>query len=236
MGLSVELEDLAAGELVSWAIETYGSEFAITTSFQKEGMVIVDLACRSGSGKCRVFTLDTGRLPDETHRMMETVRERYGISVEVVTPIQEDVEAMVSAHGLDLFYQSRDLRAFCCEVRKVRPLQRKLREFKAWASGLRREQSQTRAGVRKAEEVDGRIRISPLADWNSEQVDRYIQDHDVPVHPLYLRGYTSIGCAPCTRAVEAGEDERAGRWWWEEETRKECGIHFAANGTVERDE
>ena len=167
--------------------------------------------------------------------MMETVRERYGISVEVVTPIQEDVEAMVSAHGLDLFYRSRDLRASCCEVRKVRPLQRKLREFKAWASGLRREQSQTRAGVRKAEEVDGRIRISPLADWNSEQVDRYIQDHDVPVHPLYLRGYTSIGCAPCTRAVEAGEDERAGRWWWEEETRKECGIHFAANGTVERD-
>jgi phosphoadenylyl-sulfate reductase (thioredoxin) len=110
-----------------------------------------------------------------------------------------------------------------------------LREFKAWASGLRREQSQTRAAVRKAEEVDGRIRISPLADWNAEQVDRYIQDHGVPVHPLYLRGYTSIGCAPCTRAVEAGEDERAGRWWWEEETRKECGIHFAANGTVERD-
>ena len=228
------LENLTAGELVSWAIETYATEFAIATSFQKEGMVIVDLACRSGFEKCRVFTLDSGRLPDETHQMIETVRERYGISVEVVTPIPEDVEAMVSAHGLDLFYQSPDLRALCCEVRKVRPLQRKLREFKAWASGLRREQSETRAGVRTVEEVDGRLRLSPLADWSAEQVDMYIREHDVPLHPLYLRGYTSIGCAPCTRAEEAGEDERAGRWWWEQETRKECGIHFAANGTVER--
>jgi phosphoadenosine phosphosulfate reductase len=228
------LENLTAGELISWAIETYATEFAIATSFQKEGMVIVDLACRSGFEKCRVFTLDSGRLPDETHQMIETVRERYGISVEVVTPMQEDVEAMVSAHGLDLFYQSPDLRALCCEVRKVRPLQRKLREFKAWASGLRREQSETRAGVRKVEEVDGRLRLSPLADWTAEQVDMYIREHDVPLHPLYLRGYTSIGCAPCTRAVEAGEDQRAGRWWWEQESRKECGIHFAANGTVER--
>jgi phosphoadenylyl-sulfate reductase (thioredoxin) len=166
--------------------------------------------------------------------MIEVVRARYGIAVEVVAPIQEDVEAMVSAHGLDLFYQSRDLRTLCCEVRKVRPFQRKLAELKAWASGLRREQSQTRAGVRKVEEVDGRIRISPLADWTSEQVERYIRDRDVPLHPLYLRGYTSIGCAPCTRAVAVGEDERAGRWWWEQETSKECGIHFAANGTVER--
>jgi phosphoadenylyl-sulfate reductase (thioredoxin) len=230
----VKLENLAAGELLSWARETYAGEFAIATSFQKEGMVIVDQACGSG-GRCRVFTLDTGRLPDETHQMIETVRVRYGISVEVVAPLQQEVEAMVSAHGRDLFYQSTDLRGLCCDVRKVRPFQRKLAELKAWASGLRREQSKTRAGVRKVEEVDGRIRISPLADWTSEQVDRYIRDRGVPLHPLYLRGYTSIGCAPCTRAVAAGEDERAGRWWWEAETRKECGIHFAANGTAERD-
>ena len=229
----MEFENLAAGELLSWAMEKFANEFAIATSFQKEGMVIVDLACGSG-GKCRVFTLDTGRLPDETHQMMEAVRVRYGISVEMVAPVPEEVEAMVSAHGQDLFYGSTDLRALCCEVRKVRPFQRKLAELKAWASGLRRGQSQTRAGVRKVEEVDGRMRISPLADWTSEQVDRYIRDRDVPLHPLYLRGYTSIGCAPCTRAVAAGEDERAGRWWWEQEASKECGIHFAANGTVER--
>jgi len=229
----VELENLAAGDLLSWAMETYAGEFAIATSFQKEGMVIVDLACGSG-GKCRVFTLDTGRLPDETHQMIAAVRARYGISVEVVAPIQEDVEAMVSAHGRDLFYRSTDLRALCCEVRKVRPFQRKLAELKAWASGLRREQSLTRAGVRKVEEVDGRLRVCPLADWSAQQVDEYVREHRVPVPPLYQRGYASIGCAPCTRAVAPGESERSGRWWWEDQTTKECGIHFAASGAVRR--
>jgi phosphoadenosine phosphosulfate reductase len=142
---------------------------------------------------------------------------------------------MVTSHGPNLFYRSPELRALCCQVRKVRPLQRKLGELKAWATGLRREQSEERAGVRKAEEVDGRMRLSPLADWSSDQLDRYIQDNQVPVHPLYALGYTSIGCAPCTRAIAPGEDPRAGRWWWEAQSRKECGIHFAANGTVERD-
>jgi len=198
-------------------------------------MVIVDLACRAaGRAGCRVFTLDTGRLPEETYEIMEAVRERYGISVEIVTPLREEVEAMVADHGLDLFYRSPELRALCCEVRKVRPLQRKLRELKAWATGLRQEQSELRAGVSKAEEVDGRVRICPLADWTSEEVDRYIRENAVPLHPLYARGYASIGCAPCTRSVAPGEDQRAGRWWWEQETRKECGIHFAADGKVER--
>jgi thioredoxin-dependent adenylylsulfate APS reductase len=230
------LENLSAAELVSWAISAYGDQFAIATSFQKEGMVIVDLACRAaGPAGCRVFTLDTGRLPEETYEIMETVRDRYGISVETVAPAREDLEQMVAANGPNLFYRSQELRALCCEVRKVRPLQRKLQELKAWATGLRREQSEERAGVRKAEEVDGRLRLSPLADWTAEQVDRYIQENGVPVHPLYARGYTSIGCAPCTRAVAPGEDQRAGRWWWEEQTAKECGIHFAANGTVQRD-
>jgi phosphoadenylyl-sulfate reductase (thioredoxin) len=236
LGLSSDLENLSAGELISWAISAYGSEFAIATSFQKEGMAIVDLACRpAGSPGCRVFTLDTGRLPEETYQMMETVRERYGISVETVAPRPDDLVQMVTSHGPNLFYRSPELRALCCQVRKVRPLQRKLGELKAWATGLRREQSEERAGVRKAEEVDGRMRLSPLADWSSDQLDRYIQDNQVPVHPLYALGYTSIGCAPCTRAIAPGEDPRAGRWWWEAQSRKECGIHFAANGTVERD-
>ena len=232
MGLSRHLEGLPAAELVSWAISTYGAAFAVATSFQKEGMVILDLAFRAGG--CRVFTLDTGRLPNETYGIMETVRERYGMSVERVAPLRDELDKMVSAHGRDLFYSSPELRALCCEIRKVRPLQRKLQELKAWATGLRREQSAERSSVRKAEEIDGRILLSPLADWSWEQVDRYIRDNDVPVHPLYARGYTSIGCAPCTRAVATGEDERAGRWWWEQQSRKECGIHFAANGTVER--
>jgi thioredoxin-dependent adenylylsulfate APS reductase len=236
LGLSRDLEQLPAADVLSWAISTHREKFAIATSFQKEGMVIVDLACRAaGSAGCRVFTLDTGRLPEETYRMMELVRERYGISVETVSPQPEELDPMVAEHGPNLFYRSPELRAMCCEIRKVRPFERKLREFNAWATGLRREQSGTRATVRKVEEVDGRIRLCPLADWSSEQVDEYIRANGVPVHPLYARGYTSIGCGPCTRAVSPGEDQRAGRWWWEDQTAKECGIHFAADGTVRRD-
>jgi thioredoxin-dependent adenylylsulfate APS reductase len=232
--LSAKLEDLPAAELISWAIAEHGNNFAIATSFQKEGMILIDLAHRARAGAYRVFTLDTGWLPEETYRMIETVRDRYGISIETVAPLAEDVDRMIAEHGPSLFYESQELRALCCEVRKVRPLQRKLEEFQVWATGLRRQQSATRADVRKAEEIDGRLRIAPLADWTGEQVEQYIRENDVPVHPLYMRGYTSIGCEPCTRAVAPGEDERSGRWWWEQQDRKECGIHFAADGTVER--
>jgi len=136
-------EAASASELLSWAIDTFGDSFAIATSFQKEGMVIVDLASRISSS-IRVFTLDTGRLPDETYQMMETVRQRYGITVETVFPNREDVEQLVTIHGPNLFYQSVQGRERCCEVRKVRPLARKLETLKAWAAGLRREQSETR--------------------------------------------------------------------------------------------
>ena len=178
----------------------------------------------------RVITLDTGRLPEETHQMIEQVRERYGVAVEVVLPDPGEVAAMVSQHGPNLFYREVALRRLCCEVRKVRPLERKLAEFQAWAVGLRREQSETRREVSKIEQINGRLKLSPLADWTREQVDDYIREHRVPVHPLYEKGYTSIGCAPCTRATLAGEDERAGRWWWEQDAAKECGIHFDASG------
>ena len=218
---------------MAWAVSTHGDRFAISTSFQKEGMVIVDLASRVGM-PFRVFTLDTGRLPQETHEMIDAVRHRYGVSVEVVAPVAEEVEAMVARHGTNLFYASVEQRRLCCEVRKVRPLERKLREFDVWAAVLRRGQGQTRAGVRKLEEMDGRIRLSPLADWTSAEVEAYTRDRGVPVHPLYAEGYASIGCAPCTRAVAAGEDERAGRWWWELDAHKECGIHFLPDGTVRR--
>jgi phosphoadenylyl-sulfate reductase (thioredoxin) len=122
----------------------------------------------------------------------------------------------------------------CCDIRKTRPLGRKLRELKAWATGLRREQSATRSGVPKVEEVEGLVKVSPLADWRAAQVEEYTRQHDLPVHPLYALGYASIGCAPCTRAIQPGEDERAGRWWWEQ-GKKECGIHFSEDGSVRRD-
>jgi thioredoxin-dependent adenylylsulfate APS reductase len=233
LGTSAQLEIMTPQQLLRWALDRFGTRFAIATSFQKEGMVIVDMASRL-SGGVRVFTLDTGRLPRETVDMIATVRNRYGIEVEVVQPDPAEVDQMVSQHGLDLFYESVAGRQLCCEIRKVRPLQRKLADLDAWASGLRREQSETRSAIGKAEQVDGRFKLHPLADWTDAQVEEYIREHDVPVHPLYARGYATIGCDPCTRPVKPGEDPRAGRWWWEQNSRKECGIHFSPEGKIIR--
>ncbi len=229
-----KLEASSAAELVSWAVQTYGTSFGISNSFQKEDMVLVDLAWRAG-GAFRVFTLDTGRLHEETYQMMEAVQERYGIRVEPAFPDREEVERMVAQRGPNLFYSSVEARKLCCEIRKVHPLERKLAEFQVWATGLRREQTQARAGIRRIEETGGRLKLNPLADWTSAQVEEYTRAHNVPVHPLYARGFPSIGCAPCTRAVQPGESERAGRWWWEQGGPRECGIHFAPDGSVQRD-
>lgn len=215
------------------AIEQFGSSFAVITSFQREGMVLVDMASRINSG-IRVITIDTGRLPAETHEMMDMVQRRYGVGIEVVRPDPAEVETMVRQHGKDLFRETSAHRLLCCQVRKVRPLNRKLQELKAYAVGLRRGQSETRSAVEPVQVVDGRFKLAPLADWTSEQVDRYLREHDVPMHPLYARGYESIGCDPCTRAIAPGEDERAGRWWWEQDTAKECGLHFTPDGRALR--
>ena len=196
-------------------------------------MVIVDMAAHIDP-HVRVITLDTGRLPEETYAMMETVRERYGIAVEAIAPRKEEVEAMMRLHGANLFYREDALRKLCCEIRKVRPMAAVLDGLKAWAVGLRRLQSEARAGVQEKELVGGRYKLSPLAAWTSEQVEEYIEANGVPVHPLYARGYQSIGCAPCTRAIQPGEDERAGRWWWELDAAKECGLHVAADGRIRR--
>ena len=233
MSLQRNFEQATAGEILSWAIETYGDGFAVSTSFQSEGMVIVDMVARLVTNP-RIFTLDTGRLPAETYRMIEAVRLRYSVSVEVVCPDAAEVESMVALHGPNLFFRASAMRMLCCNIRKVRPLDRKLKELKAWAVGLRRAQSDSRAEVRKVDLEAAPVKISPLADWTAEQVEEYIRRNDVPRHPLYARGYTSIGCDPCTRAVEPGEGERAGRWWWEQDVDKECGIHFTADGRVQR--
>lgn len=233
------LESAAPEEILAWGIETFRDRLAICTSFQAEGMVLVDMAARLDP-RIRVLTIDTGRLPQQTHDLIAEVRRRYGIRVEVALPDSREVEEMVSRHGPNLFYETVSRRMLCCEIRKVRPLDRELRRLDAWVTGLRRGQSETRAAVRKVEidEAHGGIaKLNPLADWSAEQVEAYTRQHGVPRHALYAEGYTSIGCAPCTRALSPGAaDPRSGRWWWESDTSKECGIHFSPQGQVERGE
>jgi thioredoxin-dependent adenylylsulfate APS reductase len=191
------------------------------------------MAARISQGTVRVFTIDTGRLPEETYQLIAEVRERYGINIEVVLPDAMETANMVSMHGPNLFRESVSKRRMCCEVRKVRPLKRKLAELDAWVTGLTRGQSATRRHVAKVEtdpQHDGILKLCPLADWPRNQVWDYIRDHRVPYHKLYTRGYESIGCAPCTRATLPEEDSRAGRWWWETDALKECGLHFSPAG------
>ena len=223
--LSREMETMSAERIIGWAVENFQDRLAIASSFQVEDMVILDIASRYG--KVRVFTIDTGRLPQETYDLIDVVRERYGIKVEVFFPKPEDVEKMVREHGVNLFYNSVKLRQMCCWNRKVKPLKRALEGIDAWMTGLRREQWETRSSVRKIEvdTIHGNIvKINPLADWTWEQVWKYVKEKDVPYNALYNKGYMSIGCLPCTRPVRPGEHPMAGRWWWEQGN-KECGIH-----------
>jgi phosphoadenosine phosphosulfate reductase len=226
-----ELAELEAEDVIRWAFQAFPRErVAVCTSFQVEGMAILDIAWRIDR-HVRVFTIDTGRLPQATYDMIDRVRARYGIAVEVFVPEAPYVELLTAGYGPNLFYQSVALREACCEARKVRPLARALRGLDAWMTGLRRSQSSSRMGIRKIE-IDaahgGIIKLSPLADWTDADVWRYVREHDVPTHGLYAEGYTSIGCAPCTRPTQEGEHPRAGRWWWESDAvPKECGIHRA---------
>jgi thioredoxin-dependent adenylylsulfate APS reductase len=214
--------------VLRWA---YGSfpRVVIVASFQAESSVLIDMASRIQSDVA-VLTLDTGRLPQETHDMIDRVRDRYAIEVQVVTPDPLEVRQMVAFNGTNLFYQSPDLRRLCCSLRKSRPLERALAGYDAWVTGLRRSQIATRAQtpvVATDPDHGGIAKIAPLVQWSEEQVWDYIRDHNVPYHSLYDSGYTSIGCAPCTRATRPGEDARAGRWWWEQGEVKECGLHWS---------
>jgi thioredoxin-dependent adenylylsulfate APS reductase len=226
--LGAEYEGRGAEAVIRWAIERFGPLVAISSSFQAEGMVVVHMAHRIDP-HVRVFTIDTGRLPQETYLLIDRVREKYGIAVEVYSPNQDELQELVTKHGVNPFYRSVSLRLLCCNIRKVNPMNRALKDLDAWISGLRRSQGETRAGIRKIE-VDrahgGVTKVNPIADWSYEQVWEYIRRHDVPYNELYDKGYTSIGCAPCTRATQPGEDIRAGRWWWEEGMPKEGGIHL----------
>ena len=213
--------------VLRWTYESF-ARVAIVASLQAESSVLIDMAARIRR-KVIVLTIDTGRLPQETHDMIDRVRERYAIDVQVIVPDPNEVGQMISVAGANLFYRSPELRRLCCDVRKSRPLGRALDGYDAWVTGLRRSQISTRANtpvVALDDEHGGIAKIAPLATWSDEQVWGYIREHNVPYHRLYDRGYTSIGCAPCTRATRQGEDPRAGRWWWEQGEVKECGLHW----------
>lgn len=197
------------------------------TSLGAEDMVVTDLIARHAL-PIAIGTLQTGQLHAETLALIPRIGQRYDVAVEVYEPVAESVVHFVRTNGEKAMYDSIELRKACCGIRKLEPLARMLEGRSAWVTGLRREQSNTRAVVPFSEADDkGRIKINPLADWSWADVWHYIQQHDVPYNPLHDQFMPSIGCAPCTRAIAVGEDFRAGRWWWEDEKAKECGLHVA---------
>jgi thioredoxin-dependent adenylylsulfate APS reductase len=227
--LALEFEDHSAQEVLHWAVERFGNDVALSTSFQATGMVLLDMLNRISPGT-RIFTLDTGRLPKETYELIDRAQQRYGCSIDVQSPDPDELKEIVARHGINMFYRSYSKRLLCCDVRKVKPLNRALSGLDAWITGLMRCEGGTRAETAKIEidqSRDGRAKINPLAGWDMDRVWEYIRANDVPYNALYDRGYTSIGCEPCTRAIESGEDTRAGRWWWESGVPKECGIHLS---------
>jgi len=209
------------------AVEKNHSPAALASSFGAEDMVLLDLIARDGLG-ISIFTLDTGRLPDATHDLIARVRKQYGLEIGVFTPWPESIDAYVAEHGIDGFYDGVAQRKACCAVRKLEPLGRALAGKRAWVTGLRREQADSRAQVAELERDEPHHvwKYNPLVDWSESDVWQYLRENRVPYNALHDRGYPSIGCEPCTRAVKPGEHPRAGRWWWEQDgANKECGLH-----------
>ncbi len=215
----------AAARLAAFRSEVAG-RLAFTTSFGLEDQVILHMICAAGLD-IDLVTLDTGRLFPETYTVWEETEARYGRRIRAIYPRHDALEALVEAQGINGFYGSREARAACCDVRKVEPLGRALAGAAGWITGLRADQSAHRgqAGLVAADAERGLLKLSPLHDWTREAVLRFADEHAVPRNALHAKGFASIGCAPCTRAIRPGEPERAGRWWWEDESRQECGLH-----------
>lgn len=207
-------------------LERYNERIALASSLGAEDQVLTDLVLKL-KPTARIFILDTGRLPQETYLTMEATMEKYQFKYEVYCPNNSQLEQLQREYGPNLFYKSIEHRKLCCQVRKIEPLQRVLKTVDVWITGLRREQAVTRTDIEIIEwdETNQLLKLNPLADWTTEQVWQYIKANQVPYNKLHDLNYPSIGCAPCTRAVQSGEHERAGRWWWEAPEHKECGLH-----------
>ncbi len=225
--VATTLRDAEPAAVLRWAVDRFGSGLAVASSFSIEDCVVIDLAHKV-SRDVRVFALDTGRLPEETFQTADRVREKYGVTIEWQFPERAPVETLLRTKGLFSFMESLENRHECCGIRKVEPLGRILSGLDAWVTGLRRDQSVTRTDTAEIEFDEGHgglAKLNPIVGWSDEQVWSYAAEQRVPVHPLHKKGFPSIGCAPCTRAVKPGEHPRAGRWWWENPDSKECGLH-----------
>ena len=224
--LNKQFENSNPQEIISYFINKFNDRITFATSFGAEDQVITDMIA-SIEKPCEIFTLDTGRMFPETYNILERTRMKYNFNIKVFFPEYHAVEKMVLEHSINLFYDSVENRKLCCSIRKTEPLKRALQNKEAWICGLRKEQSVTRKDINVVEwdELHQMLKINPLINWTEEQVWDYIKIKHIPYNKLHDQGFRSIGCQPCTRAVQEGEDVRSGRWWWEDPQHKECGLH-----------
>jgi phosphoadenosine phosphosulfate reductase len=226
--LNSEFEGLAAEEIISFLLRNYNGKVTLGSSLGAEDQVLTDmLAKNSKSGDFKIFTLDTGRIFPETYEVLDKTIKKYNINIDIYFPDRKKVEEMVNNKGINLFYDSIENRKECCYIRKIEPLKRALPGNEIWITGLRKDQSVTRFYTKMVEwdEANKIIKVNPLLDWSEKQVWDYIKQQKVPYNVLHDKGFPSIGCQPCTRAIKSGEDVRAGRWWWESPEHSECGLH-----------
>lgn len=238
-GMAAQFRDKPAEEVLRSFFSDYGvrasnngkDRIALASSLGAEDQVLTHMVLEINPD-ARIFILDTGRFHSETYDLIQKTMKRYDIHYEIQFPETADIMEMESRFGPELFYESIENRKKCCYARKVKPLRKVLSTLDVWITGLRRAQAVTRGLVEKVEwdDANGLVKLNPLADWTEEQIWKYIKRNNVPYSTLHDKGYPSIGCAPCTRAIERGEDIRAGRWWWETPEQKECGLHSAGSG------
>jgi phosphoadenosine phosphosulfate reductase len=226
LNLELEQKAVAVRKQLAAAVEAYG-RVVYSNSLGAEAMVLTDIIW-SHFPSIDMFTIDTGRLPEETYELMGRLQGRYKRTLRVVYPDAKALESLVSQQGVNGFYNSLEARMACCRIRKVEPFKRALAGYGAWITGLRHEQSATRAQAQPVEwDADnGLHKVSPILDWTEEQIWQYIRTRKLPYNSLHDRQYPSIGCSPCTRAIQPGESRRAGRWWWEQPESRECGLHL----------
>lgn len=226
VGLNERMKGLSAQEILKYFIEEFDGKIAFGSSLGAEDQVLTDMIALIDKST-KIFTLDTGRLFSETYKTLQETDKKYGINIEVFFPKSGSVQKMVNENGINLFYKSVKNRKLCCNVRKIEPLTRAMSDVDVWVTGIRREQSITRilTEIVEYDANNDKIKINPLLDWTTDDLWKYIHEKEIPYNSLHDKGFPSIGCEPCTRAVQDGEDVRAGRWWWETPEQKECGLH-----------